>query len=117
MAVSTGDDGFVRKSYFNLKQEGTRITGTIRLRQFLYSVSEGTGGPEGFALSTRMKDGNSERRAAFEGRLVGDELHIAERRNDALQPEMVAHRAPAGEGAIPARIPPPALHKVRDNGL
>jgi len=30
---------------------------------------------------------------------------------------MVAVRAPAGEGAIPARNPLPALHKVPDNGL
>ena len=30
---------------------------------------------------------------------------------------MTAHRAPDGEGALPARIAPPPLHKVRDNGL
>ena len=30
---------------------------------------------------------------------------------------MVAHRAPAGEGAYPKRIELPALHKVPDNGL
>jgi alpha-galactosidase len=30
---------------------------------------------------------------------------------------MIAHRAPDGEGALPAHIAPPALHKVRANGL
>jgi len=30
---------------------------------------------------------------------------------------MVAVRAPAGEGAMPARNPLPTLHKVADNGL
>src|SRR5947207_8859855 len=30
---------------------------------------------------------------------------------------MVARRAPAGEGALPPRLPLPALHKVPDNGL
>src|SRR5436189_5498537 len=30
---------------------------------------------------------------------------------------MIARRVPAGEGALPARIELPALHKVPDNGL
>ena len=110
-------DGYVRKVYFNLKQEGSRITGTIRIRQFYYTVVDTTGGPDGFTLTGSMKDGNSERRAVYQGKLIGDEIRIAERRNDALQEEMVAHRTAPGEGAMPLRLPLPALHKVRDNGL
>src|SRR5215471_1521727 len=110
-------DGYVRKAYFNLMQEGSRIRGTIRVRQFYYTIAESTGGTDGFTLTGTMKDGNSERRALYEGKLVGDELRIAERRNNALQAEMVAHRAAPGEGAMPARLPLPILHKVRDNGL
>jgi alpha-galactosidase len=117
MAAQPAGDGYVRRSYFNLKQEGDRITGTIRTRQFYYTISSGVSGLDGFTLSASMKDGNTDRRVVYEGKLSGNELHIAERRNNALQPEMVAQRAPAGEGAMPSRIPPPALHKVRDNGL
>ena len=29
----------------------------------------------------------------------------------------MAQRAPEGEGALPARVEPPALHKVKYNGL
>src|SRR5205085_5021116 len=48
----------------------------------------------------------------------GDELHLTTRRRpDAPLTEMVARRAPAGEGALPARLPLPALHRVPDNGL
>ena len=111
-------DGTVRLTYFNLKQEGQRITGSIRVTQFYYLITDSTGGPEGFTITGTMKDGKTERSVKYEGKLVGDELHIATRRRpDAPLTEMVAHRAPAGEGALPARIPPPALHKVPDNGL
>ena len=65
-----------------------------------------------------MKDGANERRVRYEGKLVGDELHLTTRRRPEDQPtQLVARRAPAGEGALPARIPPPALRKLPDNGL
>src|SRR5437763_184254 len=111
-------DGTFRTTYLNLKQEGRRITGSIRVTQFYYLITESTGGPEGFTLTGTMKDGNSERRVQYEGKLVGEELHVATRRRaDAPLTEMVARRAPAGEGALPPRLPLPALHKVPDNGL
>jgi alpha-galactosidase len=111
------NDGYVRKTYFNLKQDGSRITGTIRTRQFFYTIAESTGGPEEFTVTGTMKDGSSERRAGYEGKLVGEELRIAERRNGALQPEMIAHRTAPTDGAMPPKLPLPALHTVRDNGL
>jgi alpha-galactosidase len=110
-------DGTFRKTYFNLKQDGPRISGWIRVRQFYYSVVESSGDGSAFTIAGSMKDGNTDRRVVYEGKLVGDELQIAERRADGLQPGLTAHRAPDGEGAMPARIAPPALHKVADNGL
>jgi len=112
-------DGTFRRTYFNLRQEGSRISGTIRVTQFFYKIAESTGGPEGFTITGSMMDtGHKERRVVYEGKLAGDELHIGARRRpgDALA-EMVARRAPAGEGAMPARIELPSLHKVPDNGL
>lgn len=111
-------DGTSRNTYLNLQQEGSRVTGSIRVTQFYYKIAEGTGGPEGFTLTGSMMDGHNERQVKYEGKLVGDELHVGTRRRpeDKLS-EMVAHRAPAGEGAMPARIEPLALHKVPDNGL
>jgi alpha-galactosidase len=111
-------DGTSRNTYLNLKQDGNHITGTIRVTQFYYSVKESTGGPETFTLNASLMDGRSERRTAYTVRLSGDELHVsAAGRGGAMGPDMVAHRAPAGEGAYPARIAPPALHKVPSNGL
>jgi alpha-galactosidase len=111
-------DGTFRATYLDLHQEGERITGTIRVTQFYYKIVESTGGPDGFTLSGSMMDGGSERRVKYEGKLQGEELHVATRRRGNTElVEMVAHRAPAGEGAYPARRPLPELHRVADNGL
>jgi alpha-galactosidase len=111
-------DGTFRTTYLNLHQEGSRITGTIRVTQFYYKIVESTGGPDGFTLTGSMMDGTSDRRVKYEGKLVGDQLHVVTRRRpDAELIEMVAHRAPPGEGVYPARVPLPALHEVADNGL
>jgi alpha-galactosidase len=112
------NDDYVRKTYFDLKQDGARITGHIRVTQFYYSIEESTGGPDGFTLSGSMMDGHNQRTVKYEGKLVGEELQLGTRRNaDAPLTTLVAHRAPVGEGAYPAKLPLPALHKVPDNGL
>jgi alpha-galactosidase len=111
-------DGTVAKSYFHLKQQDSQISGTIRVTQFYYTITSSTGNSDAFTLTGSMKDGNLERQVVYEGKLVGDELHLGtHRRQDNALVESVAHRALEGEGAWPARIPPPALHKVPDNGL
>jgi alpha-galactosidase len=111
-------DGTVRKTYFDLKHEDSHIAGHIRVTQFYYTISESTGTPEAFTVTGTMMDGTAPRHVTYEGKLMGDELHMATRRHpDAPLVEVVAHRAPAGEGAMPARIPPPTLHRVPYNGL
>src|ERR1700674_3545911 len=111
-------DGTFRTTYLDLHQEGSRITGSIRVTQFCFKIIESTDGPDGFTLTGSMMYGTNERRVKYEGKLVGDELHLATRRRpDSELIQMVAHRAPPGEGALPARLPLPALHKVADNGL
>jgi alpha-galactosidase len=111
-------DGTSRNTYLDLKQEGSRITGTIRMTQFFYHIAESTEGADGFTLTATMMDGKNERRVTYQIKLAGDELHVTtRRRNDNQLVESVAHRAPAGEGAMPARVTLPALHKVPYNGL
>src|SRR6476619_3254073 len=115
---TTNNDGTFRTTYLNLKQDGQKITGTIRVTQFYYKISESTGGPDGFTITGSMMDGKTERKVQYEGKLAGDQLQISTRRRPQDPPtQMVAVRAPAGEGAMPARNPLPALHKVADNGL
>src|SRR3979411_2813938 len=64
------NDGTFRTTYLNLKQEGSHITGTIRVTQFFYRISESTGGPDGFTLNGSMMDGKSERKVQYDGQLV-----------------------------------------------
>src|SRR6266851_8581926 len=73
-------DGTFRATYLNLKQDGSKITGSIRVTQFYYLVTESTGGPEGFTLTGSMKDGKNVRSVKYEGKLVSDELHVLTRR-------------------------------------
>src|SRR5262249_60584508 len=79
VARSPRPDGTSRDTYFNLKQDGSRITGSIRVAQFFYKIAESTGGPDGFTIIGSMMDGHNERRVTYEGKLVGDELHIGTR--------------------------------------
>ena len=111
-------DGTERRTYFDLKQEGDKITGHVRTGQMYYTVNDSSGTPENFTLNAGLLDGNSNRTVKYEGKLVGDELHVMMRRRANMHPvEVVAHRAPAGEGAMPAQLPLPTLHKVPYNGL
>src|ERR1044072_8216522 len=71
------NDGTFRTTYLNLKQDGQKITGTIRVTQFYYKISESTGGPEGFTITGSMMDGKSERKVQYEGKLAGDKMQIS----------------------------------------
>src|SRR5258707_6618064 len=111
-------DGTFRTTYLNLKQDGQRITGSIRVTQFYYLITESTGGADGFTITGTMRDGKTERKVQYEGKLAGDKLPIPTRRRPTDKPTgMMAVRAPAGQGALPTRLPLPTLHKVPDNGL
>ena len=112
------NDGTLSKAYFNLKTEGDRITGTVRSTQFFYTITESSGDATGFTITAKMKDGRSERVVRYEGKLVGDELHLSTRRRPEDKPtESIARRVPDGEGAMPARLPLPERRKVPYNGL
>jgi alpha-galactosidase len=111
-------DGTISKVYFNLKQDGAKILGTVRSTQFFYTITDSTGGPDGFTLTASMKDGSSNRSVKYEGKLVGDELRLSTRRRPEDKPtETVARRVADGEGAMPPKLPLPQIRKVPYNGL
>ena len=66
-------DGADRTTYLNLKQDGSHITGTIRVTQFLYKIVGSSGGPDTFTLTASMMDGHTERRVNYEVKLTGDD--------------------------------------------
>jgi alpha-galactosidase len=117
LVATPNGDGTTRRTYFNLKQQGDRITGTIRVTLHLYTITGSTGGPENFTISGAMPIGPTERRTTYRGKLAGDQIQIVEVGANGPGPVMVARRVSEGEGRLPARIEPPPLHPVRDNGL
>lgn len=118
MAKEMRPDGTERRIYLDLKQDGDKISGHIRLDPMYLTVRESSGTPEQFTLTAGMQDMGNSRTMKYEGKLTGDELHVMMRRRPNQPPvELVAHRVAAGEGAMPARVALPALHKVPYNGL
>jgi alpha-galactosidase len=123
-------DGTVRRTYFTLSQQGDRITGTVHAPTSFVQITESawdsTG--TGFTITSVTRNGQNERRTTWQGRLVGDSLHMTMQRRvppnapptaaaNVRPVELVAHRVPAGEGASPAKIALPARHPVKDNGI
>jgi alpha-galactosidase len=117
LVATPNGDGTMRRVFFRLKQQGDHITGTVRATLHLYSIDRSEGGPKNFTISAAMAILGTERRVTYRGKLAGSVLQLAEVRKNGSGPEMIAHRVAEGEGALPARIEPPLLHPVRDNGL
>src|SRR5712692_6663352 len=59
-------DGTFRTTYLNLKQDGSKITGSIRVTQFYYLITESSAGPDGFTLTGSMLDGKNARTVRYE---------------------------------------------------
>jgi alpha-galactosidase len=117
LIATPNGDGTMRRTYFHLKKQGDRITGTIRATLHLYTIDKSTVQQEGFTISAAMPILGTERRVTYRGKLAGDELQMVEVGPEGAGAPMIAHRVPDGAGALPARIEPPPLHTVRDNGL
>src|SRR5262245_10559448 len=54
-------DGTFRTTYLNLIQDGPKITGSIRVTQFYYVISESTAAADSFVLTGSMPDGKNVR--------------------------------------------------------
>jgi alpha-galactosidase len=117
LIATANGDGTMRRTYFHLKQQGDHITGTVRATLHLYTIDKSAGGADGFTISAGMPILGTERRVTYRGKLVGAELQLVEVSAKGSGAVMMAHQVAEGEGALPARIEPPSLHPVRDNGL
>lgn len=118
LATEEQSDGTVRRTYLNLKQEGSQITGTGRLGYNYVDIKGSTSeGPDAYSLTANSGRPNAPD-IKIGIKLVGDQLQIETRRRpNAPVVQLQAHRVAAGEGAKPAALPLPELHKVPYNGL
>src|SRR5215472_408269 len=67
-------DGTTNRIYLRLKQQGDRITGTIRATLHLFTIDKSEGGPENFKITAAMPLFGSERRVTYRGKLAEDQL-------------------------------------------
>jgi hypothetical protein len=76
--------------------------------QFWYTISDSKREADGYTLTAAMMDGNTQRRATFQIKTAGDEVHVLTRRNPSAPiTDVSARRVPAGEGAVnPSRSAP-----------
>jgi alpha-galactosidase len=109
-------DGNVRETYFDLKQDGNNITGAMRSVSFDRKIQSGTIDPDGKIVLVMQAQGQNKNAQRIQARFVSGELHVTMTARGSSE-EIAATRAPAGAGGPPARIEPPALHKVPYNGL
>ena len=111
-------DGTQNYTYLNLHQDGAHITGAIRTTQFFLTILDSTVNGDSATLTAGLKSEPNRPPIKFEIKQVGDELHVTYRRRPNMPPlNLTAQHAPAGEGALPVKLPLPALHKVPSNGL
>ena len=102
LIAAPNGDGTMRRTYFHLKQQDGRITGTIRATLHLYSIDKSTGGPQNFTITAAMPLFGSERRVAYRGKLTGDKLHLVKVDAKGAGSEMIAHLG-AGWRGRPSR--------------
>src|SRR5258708_8722020 len=69
-------DGTYRTTYLNLKQNGSRITGTIPGTQFFYKIDDSSGGPATFTLTRSKMDGHTHPPSTYENGLYPNDLHV-----------------------------------------
>jgi alpha-galactosidase len=118
LSAEEQSDGTVRRTYLNLKQEGSQVTGTIRIRYNYFDIKgSAADGTDAYSLTVNSGRPNApDMKVGI--KLVGEELQVETKfRPNAPVSHLVAHKVSAEEGARPAKIPVPALHKVPYNGL
>ncbi len=126
-----GPDGTSNDTYFRLKQNGNELSGDVQQRLNLRKIDSGSIDGNHFRFQVTTSFGGQSRVMTYEGTLESDGLHVKMIPPPGMPgrgrgpggggrfgpTEMVAVKTSDNEGLPPARIPPPALHDVKYNGL
>lgn len=104
------DDGTFRETFFDLQQAGEQITGAMLQGRRRTSIAEGwaRNGKLHFALNLGGPNGTI-RVETYDGDIAGGKLTRGNTTG--------AFERTSMDKMVPARIPPPSLHDVPDNGL
>ena len=109
-------DGTFRETVFVLNQTGTALTGSVVNPTNEQPIVDGSVEGASFTFAIAPVN-NPQNRTVYRGALAGDEVTITVSRRGRPDQTLTARRGLDSAGRLPPRIPPPALHRVRDNGL
>ncbi len=114
--VPTGD-GNMMKTFFDFKQSGQEITGDAYIRNRKFAITDGSLRGSKLHLEVSLSAQHPERKVTYDGTFDGTKLSL-----NVIYPERPIEQAEGERStpdamAPPAKIEPPALHDVADNGL
>jgi alpha-galactosidase len=116
--VPTGDGNF-RESFFDLKQNGEKITGKAiqGSRETPFSEGSFAGGKLHFVISFTSGNPPQTRQVTYEGTLQGDKIALTSQAPGRDPIKGTLERSRPEAALPPPRLPLPDLHDVPDNGL
>ena len=116
--VPTGDGNF-RESFFDLKQEGAKVSGkSIQgTRETPFTDGTFTDGKLHFVLSFTFGNPPQTRTVTYDGVLDGSKISLTSQTTGRDPVKGILERSRPEAALPPARLPLPDLHDVPDNGL
>jgi alpha-galactosidase len=114
--VPTGDGNF-RETFFDLRQQGTSVTGASVFGTRRREISGGTVQDGKLHFTITVGQPPQTREIVYDGTFAGGKFSMTSQFPGRNPAQGMLERSTPQAAQPPARIPPPALHDVRDNGL
>ncbi len=116
--VPTGDGNF-RETYFDLKQDGDKVTGKMVRDSREMPISEGTfrDGKLHFILSFTFGNPPQTRQTTYDGTVENGKITMTAQAGTRPPVQGTLERSDPKAALPPEKLPLPELHDVRDNGL
>jgi alpha-galactosidase len=103
------DDGNTLETFLDLKQEGSKLTGTVLVSWGDLQISDGQVDDNKISFTADV--------FRYDGDIAGDRMNLTQHDPNIGAISVSAMRMPAHAVPSPARLPVPPLHVVPNNGL
>jgi len=116
LRVPTGDGNY-RETFFDLQQDGVKVTGRVLQGNREMPITEGSFDDGRLVVVVTSRVQNQERRVTYDGTMEGVRMSVTVMFPGREPVVGIAERTTREAALPPARLPLPALHDVPDNGL
>lgn len=117
LKTPTGDGNY-REMFLDLKQEGESVTGKVMFDARRQTpIGDGTLRDDALHFTVTFGRPPRTRQVTYDGTVEGDKISLTSTFPGRAPLKGIAERGDPKAMLPPARIPPPALHDVPDNGL